>query len=281
MRGVFLAAFLVLGLSMPWSAGAEDAPAPAAGRKVIVYREDKLTLDLEKVPLADVMTEVGKQSGAEVRGEILQQRDLTLEMDETPLKEALERLLGEQNFTLTYGDDGKLRTVELKGGREEAPPPVAETEKAEDEDAVRATQDKLFRLFDKRDRVLVTGKVAERWGDDRILWDRLGNTTYGDPDEATRREAVRNAMRAVENDPEFRDAIVAAAAALTDAEMAQFVRERCYNRADELVRNIARSTDDVEFRTRARSVLRELKKIPFQGPEPEELARQRVQKSGS
>jgi hypothetical protein len=75
--------------------------AEDGSQRVIEYENDALTLKLEKVPLTDVVAEVAKQSGAQVQGDVLQPRDLTLQLDKVPLKEALERLLGEQNFALT------------------------------------------------------------------------------------------------------------------------------------------------------------------------------------
>ena len=104
-------------------------------------------------------------------------------------------------------------------------------------------------------------------------WDLLANTAYGDRDAATRRAAVRAAMRAIEKDPALRAAIEDATRGVSDAELATFARERCYNRADELVRNILLESDLPEFRDRARGVLHELKKQPFRGQIPWEFAK--------
>src|SRR5207249_3023226 len=42
-------------------------------------------------------------------------RDVTRQFDRVPLADALVRLLGEQNFTLRYGSEGKLRKISLLG----------------------------------------------------------------------------------------------------------------------------------------------------------------------
>ncbi len=78
---------------------------------MVAYDDGRLTLHAEKVPLADVVREIGRQSGAEIVGKVRKPREVTRQFDEVPLFDALVRLLGEQNFTLRYGSEGKLRTI--------------------------------------------------------------------------------------------------------------------------------------------------------------------------
>jgi len=94
------------------SAGSLAAPEPAC---VVAYDDGRLTLHAEKVPLADVVREIGRQSGAKIVGEVRKPREVTRQFDRVPLFDALVRLLGEQNFTLRYGSEGKLRTISLLG----------------------------------------------------------------------------------------------------------------------------------------------------------------------
>src|SRR5207249_12317508 len=94
------------------SAGSFAAREPTC---VIAYDDDRLTVHAEGAPLADVVREIGRQSGAEVVGEVRKPRDVRKSLDQVPLVDALVRLLGEQNFTLRYGPEGKLRTIHLLG----------------------------------------------------------------------------------------------------------------------------------------------------------------------
>src|SRR6266478_6591959 len=98
--------------SSAW-AGAEGSPA------IVTYRGDQLSVRLEKVPLEDVLAELGRVSGAEIQGAPREPRDITAQFDDVPLPEALLRLLGDQNFMLTYGDGDRLRTIKLLGGPQE------------------------------------------------------------------------------------------------------------------------------------------------------------------
>jgi len=91
---------------------------PVAAREptcVVAYDAGRLTVHAERVPLADVVREIGRQSGAEIVGEVRKPRDVSRQFDRVPLVDALVRLLGEQNFTLRYGSEGKLRTISLLG----------------------------------------------------------------------------------------------------------------------------------------------------------------------
>src|SRR5262245_49746372 len=87
----------------------------AAADRVIKYEQDALTVRLTNVPVSEVIEELGRQAGAEIRGQLRTPRDITVEFDAVPLPEALHRLLGDQNFALIYGDRGKLAAVRLLG----------------------------------------------------------------------------------------------------------------------------------------------------------------------
>jgi hypothetical protein len=258
-------------------AAAEDAPPDPAkvaaqepGFPTVVWSDDTVTIRADKASAATVVSLIGKESGAQVRGVVPADRVVTLDLEKAPVKEALERVLGEQNFTLTYGDDGKLKVIQLKGGREEAPPPTI----AQADFGGRERGDtpemwyRMYLLFEGRPKVPVEGRVAELSGKDALNWDYLVNVSYGVNDPRARREAVRTAMRAIEGDPEFKAAILSAARGVSPAEFAQFARAITFDRAEELVRNIARESKIPEFQQQARAVLVELRKIPFEGPSP-------------
>src|SRR5437867_12323593 len=97
---------------MALSAGPLAAGEPTC---VVAYDADQLTVHAKRVPLANVVREIGRQSGAEIVGEVRKPRDVSRDFDQVPLVDALARLLGEQNFTLRYGPEGKLRTIALLG----------------------------------------------------------------------------------------------------------------------------------------------------------------------
>ena len=62
---------------------AKEPPPPPA--RIIEYRNDALTVRLEKVPLAEVLQEIARQTNAEVRGELDEPREVTARFDDVPL----------------------------------------------------------------------------------------------------------------------------------------------------------------------------------------------------
>ena len=88
----------------------------------VAYDADRLSVHVDQAPLGDVIERVGRATGAEIRGEVLEPHDLTVHFDGMPLAYALHRLLGGQNFALKYGPGGRLRAIELLGT---PGPPVA------------------------------------------------------------------------------------------------------------------------------------------------------------
>jgi hypothetical protein len=105
-NGVLVVAALVLS-ARPLAAGEPTC--------VVTYDADRVTVHAKRVALADVVREIGRQSGAEIVGHVGKPRDVSQEFDGVPLVDALVRLLGEQNFTLRYGPEGKLRMITLLG----------------------------------------------------------------------------------------------------------------------------------------------------------------------
>ena len=70
----------------------------------------------------------------------------------------------------------------------------------------------------------------------------------------------------LDDDPERKAAVFASLDAMTDEELAAFARKMAHYRAEDVVRNALRESNDGEVRTRARKVLHELRKIPYHGP---------------
>ena len=109
------AAAAALALATAFAVRGAPARDELAGQ-LIQYRENALSVHLVKAPLAGVLEEIGRQTGADIRGELREQRQVNADFEASPLPEALHRLLGEQNFVLVYGTAGRLRAIKLLGG---------------------------------------------------------------------------------------------------------------------------------------------------------------------
>jgi hypothetical protein len=79
------------------------------------YAKDRLTVHAQSMPLTDIVSEIARQSGAAIVGEVRGPREVSEDFEDVPLANGLERLLGEQSFTLRYTREGNLRTIKLLG----------------------------------------------------------------------------------------------------------------------------------------------------------------------
>ena len=113
--GLILALALLAAILPGYPAGAADAPPP----KTIALKGDKLTVKVNAVPLDEVLQAVVAPSQGEIRGSVKQPHDVSIEFEEVPLQDGLGRLLGDQNFVLTFRENGSLRTLTLLGGAQE------------------------------------------------------------------------------------------------------------------------------------------------------------------
>jgi hypothetical protein len=248
---------------------AAAAPKDKGGSTGIVrYANDKVTIDVKEVSAAVLVNEIASQAGAKVTGTVDTTAPVTATWTDLPLKDALEHILGAQNFTLTYSEQGALRAIQLRGGQQLQAGPS--TVAPDDKNRLATSEYALFKAFDIREPIPVEGAVAKRLGKDQAPWDLLTNTAFADDDPAVRRSAVKAGMVAFEADEALREKVMGTANGMSDAQFAAFARAYMYHRAEDFVRNMKRTTTMPDLRKRASNVLRELRKIPFTGPIPVE-----------
>ena len=92
---------------------AETEVASVRDADAIRYAEDALSVHVAHASLADLLQEIGRQSGVRIRGQFDDARQVTADFTDVPLPEALHRLLGNQNFVLMYDDQHRPRELEL------------------------------------------------------------------------------------------------------------------------------------------------------------------------
>ena len=102
------------------------APGVVTARADVVWRDDRVTATFNATPLGDAMQALATATGGELRGGVASPRDVTLRLERVPLEEALHRLLGTQNFTVRYAQDGRVKAIALEGAQE-APRPSLES----------------------------------------------------------------------------------------------------------------------------------------------------------
>jgi hypothetical protein len=220
----------------------------ASPERLIRYNKDMLTVHLVGVPVLEVLAEIGRQSGAEIRGMAREVRDVSAQFDAVPLPQALYRLLGDQNYALIYGRGGKLRAVRLLGGSGEevvlAATPVG---------APRPVTD-LAPLLDRQVRVI--GPVADALNSPMVSLRQLSDLWLQAEDAGLRNESAASGFRAVEAESDLRNSLVDFTQSHSDAELATILRALAGQHAEELAAFVASQTRVTELHMKATSVLR-------------------------
>lgn len=230
---------------------AKDAP-PA---RVIEYRNDALTVRLDKVPLGEVLSEIARLTHAEIRGELSEPRDVTARFDDVPLPEALDRLLDDQNYALIYGSDGSLRAIPLLNGS--LVPVSGISVRPTSAGAKPPSTEGLATLLSQP--IPVTGSVAEALGTDTANLGQLASLWLHDENPALGAEALRSGFKAAESIPGVRAATLDVANNYSDADLAQLLRRFAGPRAEELLDIMASQSKVTEFRSKATTVLNRLR----------------------
>ncbi len=242
----------------------EPTPGEAKPAVKVRWAKDRVTADVKDAPLGEVLPALAKEAGAELHG-TPPDRKVTVTLDDVSTEEAMQRLLGDHNFTLTYGDTG-LKVIELKGAAEElqVPPPAPEPPGRSVEDFAPPGWNKIYEILAGK-KVPISGPLAQSLGKDQLGWDEAVQTAYVLGDPFGRNEATRAALRALENDPALRDALVAATANMTDEQIAEYVRAACRDLGKPFLRAVVREANDTEIRRRAQGVLAEVRKADLAG----------------
>ena len=254
--GRVMAAGLVLAAMLSWrnARAAEDAPAP-----LIRYSNDALTVRLSGVPNSEILEELARQSGAEIRGQVREAREVTADFESVPLPEALARLLGEQTFALVYGKGGRLKAVRLLGGSQEvaetSAPPAGATPPA----AAATFPGSLAELIDRHPPVPVAGQLADALGAQSATLRQLLDLSLHHGDPAVRAEAVRTGMAAVEAEPALRNAVIRELNNADNAFLSDLLRASASEQAEDVAMQVLRDAVMPEIRVKASSVLQRLR----------------------
>ena len=234
--------------------GAGDEPTAP----VIRYDNDALTVHLVNVPVAQILEEISRQSGASVRGQVREPHELTASFDSVRLPEALGRLLGDQNFALVYGKGGRLRAVRLLGGAQVAlaapvPPPLT----ASPTGTESSFPGSLSELIDHQPPIPVSGRLAEVLGSESATLRQLVELSLHHDDPAVRSEAVRTGIAAFEAEP-LRSAVISELKNTDGAFLTGLLRSADHQ-PEELAMQVLREALTPEFRVKASSVLQRLR----------------------
>jgi hypothetical protein len=194
------------------------------------YDDGLLTVHLVQVPLDHVVELLEEETGLEMRGELRDQRQVTKRFEAVPLPEALDRLLGRQNFVLRFDADGRPAAVDLYGlsaprfVEKREPKPVAN----------------VLSLFAGAPPVALSPVLRQALGAGVARPSRLFVAAVHQRDPAVRIEAGRAFLAAVEGNPALRQALRQA----DPRSIVRLIRSSPWTHVDQLLTDLGRRSGD-------------------------------------
>ena len=228
----------------------------------VVVRDDAVTVKLDEVPLTAVLAGLADATGAEITGEVANPHDVSLELHEVRLDEALKRLLGAQSFTLTYGNDGRLKRIALGGtsGAQAPRPNAGGQQKPELSDEAKEAMQRVTGIFQSDQAIPIHGRLADFLGADAAPFRDI-QAALKSEDRRVRAEARRAVVASLTGDPENRMALATVVGNLSDEVLVNVLRGAAGVDAPELAMTFARYGGSIDL---TRSMQRALDQMRLQ-----------------
>jgi hypothetical protein len=161
-----------------------------------------------------------------------------------PLADGIQRLLGDQDFTLTYSADGALRAIRLHGDGRHA----------------RGSRAAPFLgLLDGRPPVTVTPRLSDALGVSTASLRALVRVALGSADPALRTEALVVVLNVVDGDAALRDRLVELLGSIDDVAATAMLRDAAGEHAEDVLREVATRARASELRAKAGALLLQLR----------------------
>jgi hypothetical protein len=226
-----------------WAAEAEPQVRYAAGR---------LTLQVERMPIAEVMRRIGDATGAVVRGDA-PTGEVTIKVDDVPMTVALDNVLGKHSFMLTYGAHGTLRSIELLGaGVPMSPAPAGTPTRPLAAEEAQAT------LLQRN--VPAWGSLIGAFGAEPLTVGRLLHAVVNDQRADVRAAARESILDAFVAHPEVEAAYLSTLTPVEDATLASIMRASSVDTsAEEWFAVVATRARSPELKQKATAILAALR----------------------
>jgi len=222
-------------------------PDPATdAEKGLVFEDGRLTARLRHVPLDQVLTALTRETGMTVTGQPRDWREVTKQFDDLPLPEAVNRLVGRQNFVLWYDGNGRPKRLELLGVPQPAP---------SHDPAVAPTAAGVLTAFARHGTVNVSGELAKALGGKQQATLPQLLLAMRKADNLVRAQAQQVLLDAIERDP----ALLATLRSAAVDQLAKLVRGLAGDQSEAFVRFLSVRSTDPALRAKAAQVAKQLR----------------------
>src|SRR5262249_38825905 len=149
-----------------------------------------------------------------IRGTVKQPHDVTIDFEDVPLRDGLARLLGDQNFVLTFRENGSLRAVTLLGGAQPQDQSAGAKIVKTGQPAPAAAS--MNELMQRNVSLPAGGKLALFLGQPSATLQQLLDISVRQDDAALRVEALRAGLGAIDTQPDLKGLAVKALSDVDD-----------------------------------------------------------------
>jgi len=246
----------------PETHDAAPAPAQAEGHEAAPPRDislhgDKLTVRVTDVQVEEVLKAITAPSNAEIKGTVKESRAVTIDFTDVPVQDGLGRILGDQNFLLTYREGGELKAITLLGA------PLEESAEARivknAAGTTTSTQPSTLSPGELMQRsVPISGRLQQVLGQPTATMQQLMDISIHEENAGLRTEAIRAGMQAIDNAPDMRSSVLKSLEGADDGVLASMLRNVAQGRANEIISQVAATSRTPEIRTRGMQILRNL-----------------------
>jgi len=226
--------------------GALPVAARTAQGRDVRYADDRLSIDVENMPLREVLATIAEASGAKLVGEPQDgERAITLVIESSPAEDALRRLLGAQPFALRYKKDGTLKSIVLVApSNEPAAPTVAARPPAPAPTPVPVALGRPL---------AVDGALAASLDAKEAPFAQVMDLAMRSDDKAVRWQAAQVTVEALDGDADLREAFLKTYGNLNPQLAAGTIQHD--PNGQEFVRFLAENARTDELRRRAAAVI--------------------------
>ncbi|HJQ82739.1 MAG TPA: hypothetical protein VKA21_01590, partial [Candidatus Binatia bacterium] len=232
-----------------------DVAPPPEPSPAVSYAQDRVSVRVKDMPLADVLAELGRSAGLTIHGRRDgDARPVSTAFEDVPLPDALQRLLGDSNFVIVYDERHRPRTVELLGAASAASPgrPLGGPAGAQPPMPLESLAGRL-----EQSTVVLGRRLGDALGTPSTSLRALCESAIQHEDATVRGDAMRLALRTIDRNPDIRDAILASTGQIEDTMLVNVIQRLAGPRTQEALTLVA-THGSPALRTKAQNLLTHL-----------------------
>jgi len=240
----------------------QAAADPAALR----YEHGRVSGRLDEVPADEAVKALATATGAHLEGTVIEPEPVTASFKSESIEGVLARVLGEQNFTVRYGTEDRVKSIALLGGPvAKAPTPATAVEAAEPSTPAAAPSEgygfpvELSRALERYRPLPLPDVLAESMGVENATFPELLDAATLDENGVTRAQATQVVLSALEMHGRLRRSFLRTLHQLDDQQFAAILQAESGPRFVEVVEFLTAHSREPSIQKKAGVILEQLR----------------------